>query len=254
MKNKSYILFRRIYSIILSASAVVSGVLLILSCLSIYNSGDHPYSREAVAAAFSKIDIPIYITLALIICSIILELISPLHFNDKPTKDTANILKLLLKKRNLEDADESVAPYINKERKIRKITLLTQVFLMFCASVVFITYALNKNNFSDSDINGSVIEAVLVMCACFILPLIYSIVSVYINRLSIAREIELVKKIPVSAKAEANADSNSKAIMLTKIAIIVIAICLVVYGFIIGGTADVLTKAINICTECIGLG
>ncbi|MBQ2901252.1 MAG: thioredoxin [Agathobacter sp.] len=37
-------------------------------------------------------------------------------------------------------------------------------------------------------------------------------------------------------------------------AILVVAIILVVYGFLNGGTIDVLAKAINICTECIGLG
>jgi len=32
------------------------------------------------------------------------------------------------------------------------------------------------------------------------------------------------------------------------------AVVLLVYGYLAGGTADVLTKAINICTECVGLG
>lgn len=36
--------------------------------------------------------------------------------------------------------------------------------------------------------------------------------------------------------------------------ILVAAAVILVYGFMTGGTADVLTKAINICTECIGLG
>ena len=33
-----------------------------------------------------------------------------------------------------------------------------------------------------------------------------------------------------------------------------IGITLLVYGFFAGGTRDVLTKAVNICTECVGLG
>ncbi|MBQ8324841.1 MAG: thioredoxin [Clostridia bacterium] len=33
-----------------------------------------------------------------------------------------------------------------------------------------------------------------------------------------------------------------------------IAVALIVLGRTSGGAADVLTKAINICTECIGLG
>ncbi|MBQ8580085.1 MAG: thioredoxin [Oscillospiraceae bacterium] len=29
---------------------------------------------------------------------------------------------------------------------------------------------------------------------------------------------------------------------------------MIAYGAAAGGTADVLTKAVNICTECVGLG
>ena len=36
--------------------------------------------------------------------------------------------------------------------------------------------------------------------------------------------------------------------------IIVISICLIVIGIFDGSVSDVLQKAINICTECIGLG
>jgi putative copper export protein len=39
-----------------------------------------------------------------------------------------------------------------------------------------------------------------------------------------------------------------------KIVILAIAVFCVAYGALEGGFSDVLTKAVNICTECIGLG
>ena len=36
--------------------------------------------------------------------------------------------------------------------------------------------------------------------------------------------------------------------------ILAVAVSILIYGYMNGGTADVLTKAINICTECVGLG
>ncbi|MBR6784589.1 MAG: thioredoxin [Clostridia bacterium] len=39
-----------------------------------------------------------------------------------------------------------------------------------------------------------------------------------------------------------------------RFSVLLIALVLLIYGYILGGTADVLTKAVNICTECIGLG
>ncbi|MBR5524012.1 MAG: thioredoxin [Clostridia bacterium] len=37
-------------------------------------------------------------------------------------------------------------------------------------------------------------------------------------------------------------------------ALLVLGVGAVLYGALSGGWLDVLTKAINICTECIGLG
>ncbi len=39
-----------------------------------------------------------------------------------------------------------------------------------------------------------------------------------------------------------------------KAILVCLAAVLILFGFFTGGTADVLTKAVNICTECVGLG
>ncbi len=39
-----------------------------------------------------------------------------------------------------------------------------------------------------------------------------------------------------------------------KTAALALALALLLFGFFTGGTVDVLTKAVNICTECVGLG
>ena len=53
-----------------------------------------------------------------------------------------------------------------------------------------------------------------------------------------------------------NAQSSpaSKKVKITIFIILGVAIISLVLGAIFGGYADVLTKAVNICTECIGLG
>lgn len=45
-----------------------------------------------------------------------------------------------------------------------------------------------------------------------------------------------------------------KKSLIIKVVIITVAIISLIFGLLIGGFADVLTKAVNICTECIGLG
>jgi len=46
----------------------------------------------------------------------------------------------------------------------------------------------------------------------------------------------------------------ARRINLIRAALIVVALALIVAGILNGGLRDVLYKAKNICTECIGLG
>lgn len=146
MQNKNMQTYRRIYKILLSISIITAGICLIVGCASIYFSGNG-YSREFVRNVFSKINIPIYLSLAIIAGDIIWEIISPFGKNAKP---------------------------INKK-------------------------------------------------------------SVAVDR------------------SNSNSTINKKA-LITKLSILIIAVALIVFGFSQNGFADVLTKAVNICTECIGLG
>ncbi|MBR5602167.1 MAG: thioredoxin [Clostridia bacterium] len=44
------------------------------------------------------------------------------------------------------------------------------------------------------------------------------------------------------------------AIIVVRVALILVAVLMIVFGIFNGGMNDVLQKAIMICTECIGLG
>ena len=47
---------------------------------------------------------------------------------------------------------------------------------------------------------------------------------------------------------------NGHKLLYLRLALLGLGIGIFVYGFFAGGTADVMTKAVNICTECVGLG
>jgi hypothetical protein len=93
---------------------------------------------------------------------------------------------------------------------------------------------------------------------CLAVPFIYGIFAAYHRRGSLQKEIELVKQAipgaPAVAKDETLPADRSKLFLGLRIALLVVAVGIMVYGFFAGGTNDVLTKAINICTECVGLG
>ena len=132
-----------LYSILLTAMLLITGICLCVACAAIYFSGKRPFTPESVAAAFRYIAVPVYLCIALAIGGLILDAISPAE---------------------------------TKKRKIRK---------------------------------------------------------------------------PMDSPAPAE---NKHKLLYVRLALLAVGIGIFVYGFFAGGTADVMTKAVNICTECVGLG
>jgi hypothetical protein len=83
---------------------------------------------------------------------------------------------------------------------------------------------------------------------------------VYLEHASLRRELEAVKRIAKvcgmrrTQEEPAPIAKNDRVILIVRIALAVAAVGLMIAGIANGGMADVLAKAINICTECIGLG
>lgn len=249
-----------IYSIVLSAVLAVAGICLIVACVGIYNSGDRPFSREAVAAAFSGIAVPVYLCLALVIGGFILDGFSPAE-KKKPgaEKQYGTILARLHGKLDMEHCDESLRKAILAQQKARKTHRIIGFSLLAAGSVLFLCYGLDSRNFHQTDITGSMIKAMYLFIPCLAVPFGYGVFSAFFSRASMKKETELVKQAiaagsqaPAAKKEAAKADG--KKLMLLRYALLGIGIGILVYGFFAGGTNDVLTKAVNICTECVGLG
>ena len=132
-----------LYSILLTAMLLITGVCLCVACAAIYFSGKQPFTPESVKAAFGYIAIPVYLCIALAAGGLILDAVSPAE---------------------------------TKKRKVKKT----------CVS-------------------------------------------------------------PAPAQCD-------HKLLYVRLALLVVGIGIFAYGFFAGGTADVMTKAVNICTECVGLG
>ncbi len=255
MTNNKVLLARRIYNILHSISIIVAGIFLMAGCLSIYTLGDQPYSRQVVAETFTKIAVPVYLCLALTIISFIWDFIIPSKSEkEKKFIPYSHILNRLNTKKDLSNCDEAVLNTIYKERKNRKLHTIIRTIIICISGAVFLAYALNSNNY-ETDINASVIKAMLVLIPCMIVPFIYSVFTAYHNEKSLKKEIELMKKAPSKENAEEIEVKNDKRVVhVVRYGLLFIGVGILLYGYLAGGTADVLTKAINICTECIGLG
>lgn len=254
MTNKPMMLFKRISGIIISVSILIAGACLIFACLNIYYSGNG-YSAQIVKDAFSPIAIPVFACIAFTLLGFVVAFINPDPSKKINERVPSHILARMTKKADMANADSDTLNNVLKERRMRKTFLLIEGVIFTICAAVFLAYALNGNNFHSSEINSSMIRAMLVLISCLVLPFGISVVGIFFNDRSIKREIDLLKLMP-SVKAENQNVSSKRSVAGTVviIVVIVIAVAAIVYGAFSGGTADVLTKAVNICTECIGLG
>ncbi len=250
-----------LFSILLSIAIVVAGICLIVACVDIYNSGEQPFSREAVAKAFKPIAIPIYLCVSLTLLGFIWDFISPLCLTKtKSKKQYKLILEHLKAMRNISKCDANISNTLSDIEKKRTQANFLSTAIICIASVIFLIYACNTSNFDKTDINGSMIDAMWIMIPCVLVAFTCGLFSIINNEKSYKAQIELVKQIPITKKDNTeehkneNIHNHSRKTTLIRIVILVVAITLIAIGYFFNGTADVLTKAINICTECIGLG
>lgn len=256
MTKEALIRIHRIYSIILSIVIVIAGLCLIAGCINIYNMGDKPFTREVVAETFLGIAFPVFFCLGLIIVNFIFTLILP--YNKEKThieKPYATLLQRLYSKKDLTACDEELYKQILSLQKNRRCHIVIRTIVIILASIAFLIYALNRNHYHLPDINGSMINAMWILIPCVVISFGYALFVAIHNQKSMEKEIALLKTAPAAeTKDEENTSSFAKNINYIRCVFLALGILCVVYGVFGNGTADVLTKAIGICTECIGLG
>lgn len=251
-----------IYGILLSAVTIVAGICFIVACYNIYHSGivteaAQIYSRDIVAAAFSKIAIPVYLCLALVIGSFLLHIVLPPEKKKLvPEKNLPLILDRLHSKTDLAQCDPSLAAAIADQKKQRKLHIIISAALMAVCSVVFLIYACNGNHWDE--VTASMVQAMKWFVPCLLIPFAYIVFTAYFCRKSMAKEIDLLKQASVQAPRKAEKplpkQHNPYILLGLRLALLVIGIGAIIYGVAGDGVEGVISKAVAICTECIGLG
>ncbi len=259
MNQKVNKLLRLIYGIVVSAMTVVSGLLLMAACLQIYHSGTEPvYTPQKVAEAFAPISMPVYITLALIVGSFLLDFLLPMEKKrPKMQKQYPLLLKNAYERADVLLCDDDLQAKISKEQSARRLVLMLCLAVWVIGGAIFLPYACDGSNYSQELhlATDSIVAVIWRLLPCALVPTGFSIFSAYYCRASIRRELELVKLAPKAINKPAPpADNADRKLLAVRLAFLGLALGLIVGGFLAGGTADVLAKAVAICTECVGLG
>ena len=250
---------RLLYGIMLSVMLTVTGVLLMIGCVNVYNIGGRPFTADNIAAEFSKIAVVVWITVAMVAIGVILALALP----DEKAKlraivDKKTILARLERRIDPAALPCDVAEKINKEKKLRRVLLISAIVLIVAAAIPAAIFAFNFNNFT-ADHDASVLRACVLILPLAFFGIGIATAYVLLEAASIDRQLTLVKSAMATAggkiaDTEYKKEASPWLTIGIRIAVAVVAIVFIVLGIFNGGIADVLAKAINICTECIGLG
>lgn len=255
MKLESLSRIRRPLRILLSVSILMAGICLMWACVHICRSGDQSFSREAVAAAFRPISLPVYLCLGLTVLSFLAEFLPRPVETPSLRNQPRMTLKRMQERTDLSLCSEELRSQVLSLRSNRKLYSSIGCTVLLLSSILFLTYGLNGRNFHSIHITDSMIRAMNWLLPCTVVPFVLFIIIDWKNRASIAAELELLKSAPKESHIKApRHPSHRRQDVILRTGLLILGLVVLVYGLLAGGTADVLTKAVNICTECIGLG
>lgn len=251
-----------IYGMIMTALLIAVGVCLIVSCVGIYRMGGSPFSRESVAAAFSKICIPVYVAIAWLFLGVVLMVIFPDEIIKPKAQRGLDVMYAKLREKIDFESDDSRIAALKKSENTRKIIKILAIALS--VACVIVSCVITVLVVLDNEI--SLANKTVTKCALISLPLMlvafgggiasaYVIDASYNKSISIAKSLIAEKVAQGSGKKETNDEKKTEKILLfVKLFVIAIGILLLVVGIFGDGIKGTLEKAIRICTECIGLG
>lgn len=153
-----------------------------------------------------------------------------------------------------------------RERKLRRLLAWGAAVLCTASLVPGVIWCLWPSRFSVEHLNRDIVAASQVILTGAVMALAVATLAVLLCDASAVRELALIKaavaevKGAVFSPAVQNAPrkpvwaEDPRVIWRVRGILAAVAVVLVVLGVLNGGMADVLGKAIRICTECIGLG
>lgn len=262
-------LFHLIFSCVIGALVIALGVLFIVSCIGIYRSGERPFTRASVGDALAKIAIPSIITVVAIIGGAIVELILPEN-RKKSNRPTSKMLLSNLKRRvDTASLTEDELAAARCEQKKRLIMHIGGLVILIISVVYPLIYVFTPERFGDATTANADIGAGMIAICIFLIPaVIYSVIVSFIMDKSRAREADVLKAAIVRLRGESAIPKNATEaecegffkrnsrllINCLRGGVVILGLVFVILGISNGGMADVLGKAVRICTECIGLG
>lgn len=254
------------YGISLAVLTLAVGILFMAQAADIYYAGEG-YSRELVAERCAHIAAPFWIWVAAVAAGGILWMILPpakhkLKRLPDERADVARIVNLSAKQSENEGFAEAAAA-VAREERIRRIVWISCLAACLVCAGIAAYFTFNLNGYPDEP-NEAVLGLARSVLPCVAVAFVVCCGAAVFDAVSAKKILPEAKKMlalggrdnsPAREPGKIAAAINSPyALLGARILLICAAIALIIAGVHNGGMADVLAKAVAICTECIGLG
>ena len=266
-------LVRLIYSVFLALFTAVIGILFIVQAANIYQTATNAgatsiYTPEIIAEKFAQIAIPVWLFVAAVVAGGVLFFVFPPQKQPlKAERDAKKTLARLSTHVDVQTSESTFLPKkaIQKERLSRKIAWGICLAVCAIALTFSLIYLLNGKNFPAEDVTKEVKQMLLHVLPWVVASVAVCLAAIVFEGMSVKRETEHVKKLiamgnraaaPYVAKQRPllSVLSSDLTVNVVRAVLFAVGAAFVGIGIANGGMHDVLVKAINICTECIGLG
>ena len=265
MSDKTAAVLRRVASILLSIAALLCAIALAAACVSIYRSGNRPFTPESISAAWRRVAIFVWSFLFCAVGTGVLHLLFPAPARKAkatvfPEIRLAKIKARLARKQYSQDL---LRPLVKQERFVLILRVSVLPVCLLCAAYPLL-YLNNLDNFTsiDAQLNAQVLDAVIPSLCFALVALGYCWAVRLLCSFCCEGAIRYAKAImllpaPAAEKKPSGKQTptlSKNTIFVLRVVLLAAALAMIALGIFNGGVQDVLQKAIKICTECIGLG
>lgn len=265
MSDKTTLTVRRVLGITLAVLCLVCAVALVIACVQISRSGEHPFTPESVRAAWSKVAIFVFLFVFSAIAAGLWQVLFPAPISKQkglvfPEIRLAKIKERLSRKQY---APDLLLPLVKQDIYVKSLRISAIAVCLLCA--IYPLYYMSNFDLlthADASLNDQVLAFAIPALGCGAAAIIYCCVVKILANISCERAILYAKSIMLLPAPSAPERPIGKvrrglpkyAIIVARSMLIAAAVLMIIFGIFNGGMHDVLQKAIKICTECIGLG
>lgn len=255
-----------ILSFVTAIAIVITAIALAVACIHLYKTGgSDPYTRER-AGEYLTVLLPFTLTcLALVVALGVVSVIFGAEDKRLANKiSAATMLKITKAKLASKEISETAKAATKKEQRMRKVWFSTLAAAILLLSATVLIFALaNTDSYTIENCTDKAAYIAVIASIAFVLAGALAYVCATLADASYKRENAVLRAELAAVKAAGTAEADGDAslekrsghyVYILRGAILIAAVVFIILGITNGSMNDVLGKAVQICTECIGLG